>query len=385
MYLILDTNIWIYLANGFNPETNNYEDGLHFKVLESLKHLVSEDKIKILTTELILEEWERNKQKRFTLIEKHQRSLESQVNNLKNIKKKLDEGDGHFVDTIINKYQDRIQSEIANNQKHIQEVEDLLNNYTVKFQITDSIKVKVTDWAVKKNAPFKGEKSNSTADALILFGSIDYLTEIAKTDIFGEPIFIYPESMFVSGNTGDFSDKTNKENLHPDLVPIVSPTKMGYGISLAKILNTIEELFKESEIELLEEQIEEWNEYYCEICEPGDEKIFYNVVHFGGSFEIESEKQTDIMDPNQLEMFGDIPKLEVAQNDKYLIEIGICQYCSQEYLFCLQCNTSNVISDEFIECEGCGEIYKQINEYVGDGLYESSYVVVDSVDDGDED
>ncbi len=329
MYLILDTNIWIYLANGFNPETNNYEDGLHFKVLESLKHLVSKDKIKILTTELILEEWERNKQKRFTLIEKHQRSLESQVNNLKSIKKKLDEGDGHFVDTVIDKYQDRIQSEIANNQKHIQEVEDLLNNYTIKFQISDSIKVKVTDWAVKKNAPFKGEKSNSTADALILFGSIAYLTEIAKTDIFGEPIYIYPESMFVSGNTGDFSDKTNKENLHPDLVPIVSPTKMGYGISLAKILNTVEELFKESEIELLEEQIEEWNEYYCEICEPGDEKIFYNVVHFGSAFEIESEKQTDIMDPNQLEMFGDIPKVEVTQNDKYLIEIGVCQYCSQ--------------------------------------------------------
>jgi len=380
MYLILDTNIWIYLANGFNPETNNYEDGLHFKILGSLKHLVSIGKIKLLTNDLILEEWGRNRQQRFLLIEKHRKTLEGQINNLKSIKKKLDQEDGVLVDTIIEKYENKFQLEINNNLKHVEEVEDLLNNFTVKFQIKDSVKIKVTDWAVNKKAPFKGDKSNSTADALILFGSIDYLTEISKNDLFGEPIYIYPESIFVSGNTGDFSNKANKTELHSDLIPIVSPTKMKYDINLGKVINAIEELFKESEIQLIEEEIDEWNEFYCEVCDPGEERIFYNVVHFGGSFEIESQKEIEITDPNQLSIFLDGANSEPTEPEKYLIEIGTCQYCDQEYLHCLRCNTINIISDEFIQCEGCEEIYKQVNEYLGDGMYDTSYIVVDSSD-----
>jgi hypothetical protein len=226
--------------------------------LESLKNLVSNDKIKILTADLIIKEWQRNKQSRFSLIEKHKRTLEGQVSNLKSIRTRLDEEDRHNIDQVISKFQDKVQSEIENNKKHIREVEDLLNNYTIKFQITSDIKARVADWAVEKNAPFKGAKSNSTADALILFGSIDYLTEIARIVNIDEEIYLYPESIFVTGNTGDFSDTSEKEKLHADLVPCFTD-KMVDGTNLAKVLNTVEELFKESEIELIEEQIEEYN------------------------------------------------------------------------------------------------------------------------------
>lgn len=32
--LILDTNTWIYLANGFNPQTNRNEEKLHFELID---------------------------------------------------------------------------------------------------------------------------------------------------------------------------------------------------------------------------------------------------------------------------------------------------------------------------------------------------------------
>lgn len=39
IYLILDTNNWIYLANGWDAGNDKHHDSLHFELLQSLSEL----------------------------------------------------------------------------------------------------------------------------------------------------------------------------------------------------------------------------------------------------------------------------------------------------------------------------------------------------------
>lgn len=56
IYLILDTNTWIYLANSKDPLTENFHDGLHFRLFEKLGEKVKDGSVQILINDIIEKE-----------------------------------------------------------------------------------------------------------------------------------------------------------------------------------------------------------------------------------------------------------------------------------------------------------------------------------------
>ena len=149
IYLILDTNIWLYLANSYNPKKESFDDGLHFKLVENIERFVNEEKITILTNEIIIEEWDRNIETSKNLIKKHKKSVEGNKGCITNIKKILDKPDKEVLDSIFNNYSLKMQQVIEKNENHISQVQGLLSN-AEKVEVSDSIKAAGADRALKK-------------------------------------------------------------------------------------------------------------------------------------------------------------------------------------------------------------------------------------------
>ena len=385
IYLILDTNVWFYLANSYNPNNKNFDDGLHFKLVEKLSELVDSGEITILTNEIIIEEWDRNKEVAKNLIQKHRKSLEGNKGHISNIKKFLAEGDKTNLDSIFQNYSDNLNLVIENNEKHIAQVEDLLLNKTEKAEITQEIKAQAADRAIKKLAPFKGDKSNSMADAVILLSAIEHLKKVSIIPSWGEDeedFHIFPNSTFVTINKGDFANPENENEIHPELKPVLEEAKVEYEANIGKALNNIKkELINREELEQIEREMEEeyWkNVVYCEVCHPDPEKMYVNnIIEFGEPTEIENEL-IEYHDPNQMKLF-DLPATEekdeeIKKSDIDTVQFGNCTWCNAEYIKCQYCGTVNhaeYLEDNKLHCEGCGLTYKFDFIYIGSGMTET--------------
>lgn len=391
----MDTNVWFYLANSYNPKNQNFDDGLHFKLVEMLAELVDNREITILTNEIIIEEWNRNKEVAKNLIQKYQKSFEGNKVHISNIKKFLAKEDKLVLDAIFENYSINLNHAIENNEKHITHVEDLLISKTEKVEITQEIKARAADRAIKKLAPFKGDKSNSMADAVILLSAVEYLK---KLSIFlpwvkNEGDFhVFPNSIFVTINKRDFANPDNENEIHPELLPILGEAKIEYNANVGKALNAImKELINREELEQIEREMEEeyWRDVvYCEMCYPDPEKTYVNnIIEFEEPIPLKNELIV-FHDPNQMKLF-ELPEIidrienkeyNVKESDINTVQFGNCTYCNTEYIKCQYCRTANHIGD-FLEgnrliCEGCGMTYKFDFIYIGSGMYETKVKII---------
>jgi hypothetical protein len=388
-YLILDTNVWFYLANSYNPKNQNFEDDLHFKLVEMLAELVNNEEITILTNEIIIEEWKRNKEVAKNLIKKHQKSIEGNKGHVNNIKKFLVQEDKSALDDIFEKYINFLNQVIENNERHISQVETLLVNKTEKVEITQDILARAANRAINKLAPFKGDKSNSMADAVILLSSIEYLKKISKHSGWDEDqveFYIFPSSTFVTINKGDFANPDNENEIHPELKPVLEEAKMEYEANIGRVLNTIKaELINRTELEQIEREMEEEYWIYCEVCDPDPERMYVNnIIEFGEPIKIDNEL-IEYNDPNQMKLF-DLPAIEnkeakeVKRSDIKTVQFGSCTWCNAEYIKCQYCGTVNhvrdFIDDNRLECEGCNLTYEFIHRYIGDGMHETEIKII---------
>lgn len=392
VYLILDTNVWFYLANSYNPKNKDFDDGLHFRLVEILSELVDKGEVVILTNEIIIEEWNRNKEVAKNLIQKYRKSLEGNKGHFSNIKKFLEEDYKVALDTIFVNYSKNLNLVIENNEKHIAQVEDLLLNKTEKIEITQEIKARAADRAIKKIAPFKGDKSNSMADAVILLSAIEFLK---KVSIFPpwygdeEDFHVFPNSIFVTINKGDFANPENENEIHPELKSVLEEAEVEYEANIGRALNAIkEELINRKELEQIEREMEEeyWkNLDYCELCFPDPEKTFVNnIIHFSNPTFIENEL-IEFHDPNQIKLF-DLNMVEKKGVEKLkkssinTIQFGNCTWCNAEYIKCQYCGTVNhaeSLEENKLHCEGCGLTYKFYYRYIGSGMTETEVKIID--------
>ncbi|GAB4022719.1 hypothetical protein GCM10028808_71060 [Spirosoma migulaei] len=396
-YLILDTNIWIYLASSYDPKTGNYQDGLHFKLLTALKKMVEDGRITILTTNIIKEEWNRNRSATEGLIQEYQKKIDANKANVKHFKKYLEETDAVILDSLHQKFAQRIEQIISNNEQHIIEVEYLLFNHTEEIEIEDKIKIIAADFAVQKKAPFKGNKSNSMADAYILLSAVEYLKKRInnwKWDENDEDFFQYPSSFFVTANKGDFSNSAKIEEPDEDLKGVFDSVKMHYRINLATLLNELEDaILKAEELEEFERLQDEYerNLDYCDVCSPDDEHVLLTTILFNSEIAITHEIVTNEVeaqeyDPNQLTLFNEIQKLPAirfkpSNSNKESVPIGNCNYCGTAHIKCYECQSAVALLDNkennSIECEDCGLTYKINYVYVGDGEHDMYISIVD--------
>lgn len=224
LFLILDTNNWIYLANGLDPISTKHHDNLHFELLKALVDLTNDKKIQVLVNSIIIEEWERNKTHCYTKIKLLENKLSNKDNAFKDI--------GKYVKSEIlqlqNEYVEGLEKEIVKNKEHIQNVENFLLNSCIKTDITNDLKQRIFDLSIKNEPPFHNKKNN-VGDAAILLSSVEYLDN--NNTLWGN------SAIFISNNIEEYTDGKSLNEFHPHIKNIISPVDVKFERVLPAALN----------------------------------------------------------------------------------------------------------------------------------------------------
>lgn len=131
--LILDTNAWIYLANGFNPKTKKNEEETHFQTAEWILKKIEEKKCRVFSNYIIKIEWERNKENTNLLINHYEKQLNQKRSELKNKRENSNYDD---LAREFRELEASISSKINKNKAHICTVEEILTN-SIEIPITN--------------------------------------------------------------------------------------------------------------------------------------------------------------------------------------------------------------------------------------------------------
>lgn len=234
--LILDTSTWLDLAKPRIEE-----------VLIELESQVENGITVLLTCDIILDEWERNKPK---ILNEVVSSIRSHAKSALKIAELLQEPDKTELQKIVEKYTliESEQEKLA--EVFLDRIEKLLKGSEI-FRIEDKLKLDMANRALTKQAPFHNSKNNM-ADALLYFGAVEHV--VKSTGIANDLIF-------VSSNHKEFSDPSDLTKIHPDL----DKRNVHYSNNLAKALK-----MRKETIDLMDEyhenQLWSWLEMQYEIA-----------------------------------------------------------------------------------------------------------------------
>lgn len=354
-YITLDTNTWIYLANGTEP----------VRLLHFIKREVEKNNITILLPDIITKEWEIHKEK--TVRQGSIKHFNEVKEALERILKLLgDKGERDILSFLLDENDDKdyfkdflekfklkkkeIDEAISDNIKLIDE---LFKSHSTKINIKDEVYIKSGHFALEKKAPFK--LKNSFADSLILFSVLDYVKSNAIED-----------AIFISYNTDDFCEKKEgKKTLHSDLVEEFKNAKCHFYKIVGEALNTIEKnILSNEELDLIEEMQndESWNyePEFCQVCQENNDRL--NAVTSWRSYDLKDERISGNVNPTQSKFdFSKNTIQPISKEPITTIEVGHCDWCNSEHFKCINCQTVNAIWDgehsERKECEGCGLNY----------------------------
>ena len=96
LYIALDTNIWIYIAEGEHPD-----------ITEFIIEKIQANQIEIVTDEVIITEWNRHKEKaRERGIKRVKEQITGSLGSTKSIRKSLNELDRQSYDGLVQKFRD---------------------------------------------------------------------------------------------------------------------------------------------------------------------------------------------------------------------------------------------------------------------------------------
>jgi len=351
IYVFLDTNNWIYLANGFNPYSNKHDD-THLKIFELLRQRAEQGTIVVLVNQLIAEEFERNKSQARAKVKDIEKKRESYIGNLKPIREFITQ-DKNLKELEL-KIAQVAEQKISAIRNHVFKVERFLNRWTISIPVTDQHRIEATHMALDKKAPFTGEKKNSMADALHLLSFSDFVDQKSeKTSTWTKK---GPSGYFVSSNSGDFSDPRDRETVHPDLAPILEKANSKFSYALHKLANSLEQEFLSKEEEEMIERAQPWD--YCFVC---NHEFQPEDIHLHSLLDPHRIKGGS-RDENQLGLFKEFI---VSPENPYLDTRAIhCSNCNSYFIECGNCNCLNQIADgeEIIECGECGYLYSSKRE-----------------------
>jgi hypothetical protein len=352
IYIVFDTNIWVYLANGYDSEKENYYQGVfsehHFDLLEILKKKVDNGDFKILVNDLFFKEWERNKHTTEALINFLELRMREILKSGKLIKAFISQEDFISQKVLTEKAIKAVNIKIERNKKHIQEVEDFLENECIKISISDEVLKKVSLLAMEKNvAPFLNDKKNNVPDAVILYSSVEYLADKLSID--------ESRGIFVSNNYKDFASTENKDVFHPDIRNGIGDLELTYERHLTKVVGLSEELQEDIEYFLdRKREILEESHFYCQSPFCQENENYYPGGYFGTKIRV-TESIEEFEDPNQLKLFP-FQDLKIDENEKMKsVNIGNCDTCGTVHICCPECNSLMIDVDDLGEhfCREC--------------------------------
>jgi predicted nucleic acid-binding protein len=221
LHLILDTNIWIYIAEGEHPD-----------ITEFIIQKIYSNEIDILSNDVIIQEWERHKERsRDNAINRVQSQFNGTIGSSKFLRKCLPEDDKRVYDDLIAKFKLSESEALAQVDTRISRIDDIVKNRSTKTEINDQIKIEVISLALEKKAPFHNKKNN-TADAIILLSTLKFLTD----DQMGLET---PNAIFVTNNIEDFSEGNQGESanrLHPDILELKGKYHLTFKRNAGEVL-----------------------------------------------------------------------------------------------------------------------------------------------------
>ncbi|MCB9294458.1 MAG: DUF4935 domain-containing protein [Lewinellaceae bacterium] len=349
--VVFDTNIWLYLANGFDALSKKFPEGSHhIELFNEIKKKQDEGEIKLIINDVILIEWERNKHHTQSRIEKLKRRIEEVDKDFKKIRNYYDADDVEAQEKLNDRVKEKIQTEIEENEKHIEIVEKFLKEECQIIEISDEVKKRVWELAIKKDVPFLKNKNN-IGDATLFFSAIEFLE---TTD----PII--EGTIFISNNSEDFCEEGNRNEFHPKLIQHIKNRTLKYartlhqGIKFSEEMQVqIEEIQKEIEELARQEAYLESISFYCQsfFCEGNEHIISWGYLD--NKIKI-LDKSFLEYDPNQLNLFPDLPIEEPK-----IRESGFGD--------CVICGTTH------IECPNCGEIICGVSIWADSEVYKCEY------------
>ena len=353
IYLIIDTNAWIYMCNAHGLSKIGQDECHHIKIFNSLKRLVDEGRVIILSNQIIIAEWQRNKKHCYEFIE-HLKNRKKDIEH--KIRKSNFDGDPEEKEKQKEKL---IEAErlITINEQHIDNVEQLLIGRTIHYPITDLSKIQSADQAIAKKAPFTGKKSNSMADMVILLSGLEFIKSNYGTELFPDHI-AYPVSYFVSANKNDFSSKEDETLIHKDIEPFFQSSETQYRTNLGTLIN---ELF--SEPVLSELDIQDFDEYMDAsenlVACPNCDESYYGFIDFKNPITLR-DMNYPLYDNVQLRFDFETLSTEELNERAYLKSFeGHCNSCWETFIICPICD--EVVHIEYGEdsvCAGCESAYR---------------------------
>lgn len=210
--IALDTNIWIYLTKPSFKE-------LFFKLKEGREF----GQIRIIVNDIILKEWDRNKQ---TASKSLQESIRNEYKSALGISNYLDSKKKDEYQKILLTYESE-QFRIKTAEESIEEIDSFMKSCIV-FETKKEQKLYIANLAIENLPPFHNKKNNFN-DALIFRSICEYVRD--EYDEVGDLIY-------VSNNIIDFTD-VSTGLIYKELITglniqkIFSVSQLGEALKLA--------------------------------------------------------------------------------------------------------------------------------------------------------
>lgn len=215
--LLIDTCVWLDIAKTSKGE----------EILNLLTEFIDNKEVEILLPEIIVSEFDRNKDR---VIAAAGKSLSSQFKKVKEmVAVHADEGSKQEILTKLNDIDKKIPTLGENAFQTISRIEEIMKTAEI-INVTDEIKLSATQRAIDKKAPFHLSK-NSIGDSVIIECYNYYKIKNSFQDF---------NFIFITHNVNDFSLKNGNQKLpHEDLSDIFDTVKSQYFISLPEALYSI--------------------------------------------------------------------------------------------------------------------------------------------------
>lgn len=253
--LLIDTCVWLDIAKTSKGE----------EILNLLSEFIDRNEAIIILPEIIISEFDRNKER---IVADAGKSLSSHFKKVKEmVAEHANQDSKQHILTQLNDIDKKIPTFGENAFQSIVRIEDIMKNAEI-IDVSDEIKLRAAQRAIDKKAPFHLSK-NSIGDAIIIESYNYYKIQNSAQEF---------NLMFITHNVNDFSlKKANQKLPHEDLADIFDTSKSQYFINLPEALNSINpDLVDEIEYE------NDWDFEFrsfseiLEIEKELEQKIWYN-------------------------------------------------------------------------------------------------------------
>ncbi|WP_256211835.1 PIN domain-containing protein [Nitrosomonas communis] len=232
-------------------------------IVFALEELVSTGNVRLVIPDLVVSEFNRNKD---DVAEKTWRRLSLEFKQVRSVIEEFGGDDKENAIEVLKEVGSRLPLLSEANYATISRVEHLIEK-SLKVEATDSAKLAAVARALDKRAPFHISK-NSMADAVL----IELFREFVTNNQSGGDTFA-----FVTHNRNDFSSKDHREP-HQDFSEIFSSNHVQYFSTISSAINFLDEgILEDAQFEYDFAQTRSLQEILSAMDELVD-KVWYTVI-----------------------------------------------------------------------------------------------------------